>query len=372
MPGGFPILSCRGSEELDQTGVTEALQRLSERIRAAALERRAVRIRGGGSKDFYGGPPQGELLETASLAGPMHYEPTELVITARAATPLATIDRTLSEHGQMLAFEPPSFGERATIGGAVASGLCGPRRAHCGALRDFVLGVQIIDGRGDVLRFGGRVIKNVAGFDVARLMAGSLGTLGLLTEVTLKTTPRPKAECSLRFELDQPRALECMSRWASRPLPLSATAWHDGELLVRLSGAQAAVQAARRSLGGETVAGAKEYWEALREQRLEFFRTAQTLWRISLPAHTPPLPQAEILLEWGGALRWLRGTMDAHEVRSLAARFGGHATLFRGVTQSAEGPFHPLSPAMLALHRRLKAVFDPLGLFNPGRLYPTL
>ena len=355
-----------------QAGVPEELQSLAERIRAAATQRRALRIRGGGSKDFYGAALQGELLETTHLTGIVDCEPTELVITARAGTALAAIEQRLSEHDQMLAFEPPHFGERATIGGAVASGLSGPRRPYCGALRDFVLGVQIIDGRGDLLRFGGRVIKNVAGFDVARLMAGSLGTLGLLTEVTLKTVPRPKAQCTLQFELDQPLALERMSQWAARPLPISATAWHGGRLLVRLSGAQAAVRAARQELGGELMQGAGEYWEALREQRLEFFSAGQPLWRISLPAHAPPLTSGDSLLEWGGALRWLRGPVEVDAVRALASRLGGHATLFRACTKPAQSPFQPLSPSMLALHRRLKAVFDPHGLFNPGRLYPTL
>lgn len=352
--------------------VPEELQSLAERIRAAATQRRALRIRGGGSKDFYGAALHGEPLETTHLTGIVDCEPTELVITARAGTALATIEQRLSEHDQMLAFEPPHFGERATIGGAVASGLSGPRRPYCGALRDFVLGVQIIDGRGDLLRFGGRVIKNVAGFDVARLMAGSLGTLGLLTEVTLKTVPRPKAQCTLQFELDQPLALERMSQWAARPLPISATAWHGGRLFVRLSGAWAAVRAARQELGGERMQGAGEYWEALREQRLEFFSAAQPLWRISLPAHAPPLTSGDGLLEWGGALRWLRGPVEVEAVRALASRLGGHATLFRACTKPAQGPFHPLPPSMLALHRRLKAVFDPQGLFNPGRLYPTL
>ena len=352
--------------------VTGEVHRLTEQIRAAAERQRPLRICGGGSKDFYGGALQGEILETTGLTGIVDYEPTELVITARAGTLLTTIERTLSTREQMLAFEPPSFGARATIGGAVACGLSGPRRAYRGALRDFVLGVQLIDGRGELLRFGGRVIKNVAGFDVARLMAGSLGTLGLLAEVTLKTVPRPKAECTLQFELDQPRALERMSEWAARPLPLSATAWHGGRLLVRLSGAQAAVQSARQALGGEPVQGAGQYWEALREQRLEFFRTAAPLWRLSLPAHAPPLSEGEIFLEWGGALRWLRGPEDVDAVRALASRFGGHATLFRASTKPSEGPLHPLTPAALALHRRLKAVFDPHGVLNPGRLYPAL
>jgi glycolate oxidase FAD binding subunit len=349
------------------------LQSLQERIRAAAAARRPLCFRAGGTKDFYGGLPTGELLDVSALRGITHCEPTELVISARAGTLLADLEGVLAGHGQMLAFEPPRFGGRATLGGAVASGLSGPRRAHCGALRDFVLGVEVIDGRGERLRFGGRVIKNVAGFDVSRLMAGSLGTLGLLTEVTLKTVPRPRAECTLRFEMTQSQALESIARWATRPLPLSATAWHDGALHVRLSGADAAVRAARQALGAEVLGGAEDYWESVREQRLAFFTAARELWRVSLPAHSPVLPLSEpSVIEWGGSLRWLSDPHDGRALRTLAARFGGHAALYRGPEKPPDGPFHPTSAAMLSLHKRLKAVFDPQGIFNPGRLYSGL
>jgi glycolate oxidase FAD binding subunit len=349
------------------------LQPLQERIRAAAAARRPLCIRAGGSKTFYGGPLEGEPLDVSSLSGITHCEPTELVISARAGTPLVELERELAAHRQTLAFEPPRFDGCATLGGAVASGLSGPRRAYCGAARDFVLGVEIIDGRGELLRFGGRVIKNVAGFDVSRLMAGSLGTLGLLTEITLKTVPRPRAECTLRFEADQPRALELMTRWATRPLPLTATAWHGGILHVRLSGADAALQAARDALGGETVSGADEYWESVREQRLAFFAAAAELWRISLPAHSPALPLAgPTLIEWGGSLRWVPGPQDGGTLRTLAARSGGHVTLYRAPVKPPEGPFQPLSAGMLSVHKRLKTAFDPHGILNRGRLYPDL
>ena len=349
------------------------LQSLQERIRAAAAAHQPLRIRAGGSKDFYGGRLEGELLDASALSGLTHCEPTELVISARAGTQITEIERELGAHDQMLAFEPPRFHGRATLGGAVASGLSGPRRAYCGALRDFVLGVEMIDGRGERLRFGGRVIKNVAGFDVSRLTAGSLGTLGLLTEVTLKTVPRPRAECTLRFELAQPGALESMALWATRPLPLSATVWHDGLLSVRLSGAESAVREARENLGGETVVGADAYWEDVREQRLGFFAAARELWRVSLPAHSPALPAASpTLIEWGGSLRWLPGPHDSSALRALAARLGGHATLYRAPVRPTEGPFQPLPAAMLAVHKRLKAAFDPAGVFNRGRLHPDL
>jgi glycolate oxidase FAD binding subunit len=354
------------------------VQSLQERIRAAAVDRRPLRIRAGGSKDFYGGRLEGELLEVSTLSGITHCEPTELVISARAGTPLTELERELSTHNQMLAFEPPRFGGRGTIGGAVASGLSGPRRAYCGGLRDFVLGLEMIDGRGELLHFGGKVIKNVAGFDVSRLMAGSLGTLGLITEVTLKTVPRPRTECTLRFEMDQPQALESMTLWATRPLPLSATAWHDGLLSVRLSGAESAVRAARERLGGGPVSDAEAYWDQVREQRLDLFEAASELWRLSLPARSPPLPvRGSTLIEWGGSLRWLpgpgdQGSQDGNALRELAARFGGHATLYRAPVKPPEGPFQPLSAAMLSIHKRLKSAFDPHGIFNRGRLYPDL
>lgn len=349
------------------------LQALEERIRAAAAARRPLRIRGGGSKDFYGGPLTGELLDVGGLSGITLCEPTELVVSARAGTRLEELERALAAHGQMLGFEPPRFGARATLGGAVASGLSGPRRPYCGAVRDFVLGVEMIDGRGERLRFGGKVIKNVAGFDLSRMMAGSLGTLGVLTEVTLKTVPRPRAECTLRFEMDQVKALESMRRWATRPMPLSATEWQDGVLHVRMSGAEAAVRAARQDLGGEVVDGLEDRWESVREQQLPFFTAARELWRVSLPVDSPPLSLCgPTLIEWGGSLRWLGAPQDASAVRALARRLGGHATLYRGPSKPPSGPFQPLSSAMLSVHQRLKTVFDPHGIFNRGRLYPDL
>lgn len=355
-----------------ECGMTD-LPSLQEGIRSAAAARRPVCIRAGGSKDFYGGPLAGEPLDAGGLSGISDYQPTELTVTAGAGTRIAQIEHALAERGQMLAFEPPRFAGRATLGGAIAAGLSGPRRAYCGALRDFVLGVSIIDGRGELLHFGGKVIKNVAGFDLSRLMAGSLGTLGLITQATLKIAPRPRAECTLRFAMEQASALESMALWATRPLPLSATAWHDGHLYVRLSGAEAAVRAARQSLGGEVVSGADEYWEDLREQRLDLFAAAPDLWRVSLPMHSPSLPiQGRTLIEWGGALRWLPGPQDANALRALAASLGGHAMLYRASVKPAQGCFQPLSAAMLSLHRRLKAAFDPLGIFNRGRLHPDL
>ena len=344
-----------------------------EDFRARILAKRPLRIRGGGSKDFYGGVLAGEVLDTRAHAGIVNYEPTELVVTARAGTPLAELEAALAGQRQCLACEPPDHGG-ATVGGAVAAGLSGPRRATAGSLRDFVLGVQLMDGEGRLLHFGGEVMKNVAGFDVSRLMTGSLGTLGLILEVSLKVLPQPAGDATLRFELPQDKALDAMNQWAGRPLPLVASCWQDGILTLRLAGAQAAVSAACAKLGGERVgeAEAVPFWTALREQTAEFFAGDLPLWRLSVPSVTPPLDlPGSALLEWGGAQRWLRADADATHLYQIATQAGGHAALFRGGDKSS-GVFAPLTPALMDVHRRLKRGFDPHGVFNPGRLYPDL
>ncbi|OHC64256.1 MAG: glycolate oxidase subunit GlcE [Rhodocyclales bacterium RIFCSPLOWO2_02_FULL_63_24] len=345
-----------------------------DEFRSRILERKPLRLRGGGSKDFYGGPLSGEILDTRGYSGIVGYEPTELVITARAGTPLVEIESALATRRQVIACEPPQFGAGATIGGTVAAGLSGPRRATAGSLRDFVLGVKLMDGEGRELNFGGQVMKNVAGFDVSRLVTGSLGTLGLILEVSLKVLPQPLAETTLRFEMPQNQALAAMNRWAGQPLPLAASCWQDGVLTLRLCGAKAAVLAACEKLGGERVAesDAASFWAALREQAGEFFAGDAPLWRLSLPSVAPPLElPGPLLIEWGGAQRWLRGTVDVATLRETAARAGGHASLFRGGDKSG-GVFAPLPPALMEVHRRLKQSFDPYGVFNPGRLYPEL
>jgi glycolate oxidase FAD binding subunit len=353
----------------------EALNSFSEKIKEAAASKRALRIRGGGSKDFYGNEPRGDILDTRTHAGVVDYEPTELVITARCGTLLSDLERILSEKGQSLFFEPPHFGAGATLGGCVAAGLSGPRRASAGSVRDAMLGAKILDGRGQLLAFGGQVMKNVAGYDVSRLLAGSLGTLGLIVEVSLKLLPRPLEELTLKFEMPQAKALESLRRWAGRPLPISASAWRDGELALRLSGAASAVRSAAQGLGGESLpAGeAARFWTGIREHDDPFFAGEAPLWRLSLPSQAPEVDIGGAqLLEWGGALRWLRageraGT-EAAAVREAASRAGGHATLFRAA-QKPQGAFAPLPPLLARLHRDLKRAFDPAGILNPGRLY---
>ena len=373
----------------------EIIDQLAATIREAAAQKTALCIRGGGSKDFYGGALRGESLSIGAYRGIIDYEPSELVITARAGTPLADIEATLAGCGQMFAFEPPHFGalpsplaplpqagegkvvlaspsyKVATLGGCIAAGLSGPRRAYAGAVRDNVLGARILDGKGDDLKFGGQVMKNVAGFDVSRLLAGSLGTLGAILEASLKVLPLPAADATTRFEHTAANAIALINEWAGKPLPLSATAWHDGQLYVRVSGASAAVDAAMKTLGGERIDDieAKSYWQGIRDHAAEFFRTLKPLWRLSIKSTTPPLnlPGAQ-LIEWNGSLRWLATDADATAVREAAQFGGGHATLFRGGDKAA-GVFQSLPPALMTIHRKLKHAFDPAGIFNPGRMY---
>ena len=348
-----------------------ALQALQERVRSATAARSALAIRGGGTKSFYGNAPRGDTLDVTSLTGIVDYEPTELVVTVRGGTQLAALEARLAENNQMLPFEPPHFGTAATVGGAIAAGLAGPRRIAAGAPRDFVLGARLLDGRGELLAFGGRVMKNVAGYDVGRALTGSLGTLGVIVETSLKVLPRPVAEQTLLFELSEADAIQQVNEWAGQPLPISATAWHDGALLVRLSGAAAGVQAAQQRLGGAPVAESAVPWMELREQSHVFFRReAATLWRIAVPPTTAPLTLGPTLIEWGGGQRWVWSDESAESLRARVAANGGHATQFRGGDRRST--FHPLPAPLAAIHRRLKAEFDPAGIFNPGRLYADL
>lgn len=356
--------------------MSDLSQQWAEQVRSAAADGVPLEVRGGGTKAFYGRLPVGTALDTRGHRGVVSYEPTELVVTVRAGTPLAELEALLAENNQMLAFEPPHFGQGATVGGMVAAGLSGPRRQAAGAVRDFVLGVKIIDGRGEGLTFGGQVMKNVAGYDVSRVIAGSLGTLGLMLEVSLKVLPRPVAEATLRFALDEGGAIDRLNEWGGQPLPLSASAWCDGQMHVRLSGAEAAVRAAVQRLGGErlTDEDAGRFWADLREQRASYFEKIGdgVLWRVSVPTSAAPLRIAGAqLIEWGGAQRWLLTDAGAERVRARAAELGGHAQAFRGGDREGD-IFHPLPAPLMAIHRRLKQAFDPAGILNPGRLYAGL
>lgn len=359
-----------------------SLESIQERIRDAAQRGTPLRIRGGGTKDFLGEPASaGEELSTLALAGITSYEPSELVVTVRAGTRLAELESTLAQRGQCLAFEPPHFGPGATVGGMVAAGLSGPSRANAGPVRDYVLGATVLNGRGELLSFGGQVMKNVAGYDLARLMVGALGTLGVIAEVSLKVLPVLPAEATLRFELSQADALRRLNEWGGKPLPLNASCWVEDEgrgvLFLRLRGAIAAVDAACRALGGEHLRNEEVAtdWLACREMRLPWFmeRGERDLWRVSVPQTAPVLELPDSpLVEWHGAQRWVRADAAAGaRIRDAAARAGGHATLFMAHAASTGGRFAPLTPAVERIHRELKREFDPAGIFNRGRLYPS-
>jgi glycolate oxidase FAD binding subunit len=377
------------------------LQHWAERIRAAATDHTPLRIRGGGSKDFYGQSLQGELLDTRAHSGIVSYEPSELVVTVRAGTPLAELEAALAEKGQCLPFEPPHFsistGSAATVGGMVAAGLSGPARASVGAVRDYVLGAEMLNGRGEQLTFGGQVMKNVAGYDVSRLLAGSLGTLGVITEVSLKVLPVAPAEATLVFELGQAPALAQLQRWGGQPLPLNASCWVQDTtdagqrelLFVRLRGAVAAVESACRKMTQDITgqrldqAVAVHDWQAGRDLRLPFFIHPPTtqaapdmaLWRLSVAPSAPvldvPWPQ---LVEWHGGQRWVWAPLQAQTIlRQVAEQAGGQATLFIAACAHSESTtvrFHPLKPPLDRIHRELKKQFDPAGLFNRARMYP--
>ena len=360
-----------------------AIASLADRVRSAAAVATPLRIRGGGSKDFYGQALTGEVLETTTLAGVTSYEPSELVVTAGAGTPLAELEALLAGHGQCLPFEPPHFAGKATVGGMVASGFSGPARASAGAVRDYVLGLQLINGRGEHLTFGGQVMKNVAGYDVSRLMAGAMGTLGLITEVSLKVLPVAPAEATLRFECSQAEALQRLNAWGGQPLPLNASCWLEengtGTLYLRLRGAIAAVEAACKTLaayGGERKENVASDWDACRDQRLPWFverSDTHDLWRLSVPQTAPVLNLPESpLIEWHGALRWVRAPAEhAQSLRDAAAAAGGHATLFRSAAHGGSklARFDALKPPLDRIHHRLMHEFDPAGIFNPGRMY---
>jgi glycolate oxidase FAD binding subunit len=354
------------------TSMSTDIDAWRERIRAAAATRSPLRIVGGGTKDFYGQELVGERFDTTAHRGIVDYDPTELVITARCGTPLAEIEQALAGKGQMLAFEPPHFGTAATLGGCVAAGLSGPRRPYAAAVRDVVLGARLLDGKGDELAFGGRVMKNVAGFDVSRLLTGSLGTLGVILDVSLKCLPVPKTERTIAVELGVEDALGWFAQWAAIPLALSATCWYRERMVIRLSGAESAVANAARRIGGEPMLDADRFWSDVREQRLAFFtQPGWGLWRASLRASAPQPPvAAPVLVEWGGALRWFNvdSAAEGEVIRAWAREHGGHATLFRGDDKSA-GVFQALPDSLMGLHRGLKAAFDPAGIFNPRRIY---
>lgn len=360
------LQSERGRNVSDSRDMTRELQ---ETVRNAYERRTPLSIRGGNSKRFYGRPARGEPVSLAEHRGIVNYEPAELVITARCGTPLQEVENLLAAHGQMLAFEPPHFGAEATLGGTIACGISGPRRPYAGAVRDHLLGIRCLSGEGRLLRFGGEVVKNVAGFDAFRLMAGALGTLGVLLEASFKVLPRPEHTVTLAFECKLREALGKFNDWHRAPLPISAGAADDTRLYVRLEGSTEGVRSARDRLGGEILPEGTAFWDALREHRHPFFTDNEPLWRLSLPPATPPLSiVGRWLIDWGGAQRWLKTALPPKLIRETATRNGGHAQLYRGGERDG-AVFHPLPAPLLDLHKNLKQAFDPRGILNPQRMY---
>ena len=377
------------------TNASQNIESLVERIKSAANTGTPLRIRGGGTKDFYGQSLQGDILDTAGLNGISSYEPSELVVTVKAGTPLTELEAVLAEKNQCLPFEPPHFKPGATVGGMVAAGLSGPARASSGSVKDFVLGVNMVNGKGEALHFGGTVMKNVAGYDVSRLMAGSMGTLGLITEVSLKVLPIAPAEATLKFECTQQQAIDRLNAWGAQPLPLNASCWvaesGQGSLYLRLRGAVAAVDAAIKKMGAEhggvlqNAASGNETvaadWHALRNQNwrsMDFFKLQgdECLWRLSVPDTAPDLQLGDTIVEWHGAQRWVkRSASEAAHIRSQVNAIGGNAILFiaaQAINTPATAVFNPLKAPLDRIHRKLKQEFDPAGIFNRGRMFTDM
>lgn len=346
-----------------------------ETIRQAHSANTPLQIVGSGSKQFYGPRSNGKVLDVTGNQGVVAYEPSELVVTVKGGTPLRELEALLAQSNQFLAFEPPHFGENATVAGAIASGLAGPRRATVGSLKDFVLGAKIIDGKGDHLTFGGQVMKNVAGYDVSRVIAGSFGSLGVIDELSIKVLPVPEASVTLALQLDQEKALNLFNTYAGQPLAISATTWVDNVAYIRLSGAQEAIDAGSQKIGGEALDAntADAFWHSIKEQTHEWFNADKSghLWRLSVPSTHPVLNDIEspAFVEWGGALRWVYSEASESEIRGIVSAAGGTANIFRAKGQVAGSAFHPLPIPMLRLQQRLKSAFDPAGILNAGRIY---
>lgn len=345
---------------------------LQQQVMNALQNEMPFNISGGCSKAFLGQASQGQAIDVSNHRGIVEYDPRELVLTARSGTPLQEIEAALASANQMLAFEPPHFGDSATLGGTIACGLSGPRRPYSGSARDFVLGCQMLNGRGEILRFGGKVMKNVAGYDVSRLMVGAHGTLGILLEISLKVLPRPAASITLASVCSPAEAIANMSALLGKPYPVDGACYHGDQCYVRISGSAQAVKEARIRIPGDVVSDADTFWHALREHELPFFRKTGALYRVVVKPATPPLNiEGSWLLDWGGAQRWLHSDADVASIRHRVETVGGYVTVFRGGDRAKE-IFQPLSGPLLTIHQRLKASFDPKNIFNRGRLYDYL
>ena len=349
--------------------MTDISQELIARVMQASHDGTALQIMGGGSKQFMGREPIGDPISLSEHKGILSYEPIELVLTARAGTSITQINSALAEHNQCLAFEPPTFDGQATLGGTLACHLSGPARPWSGSIRDHVLGIRLINGHAEELRFGGQVMKNVAGYDVSRMQAGAMGTLGIITEVSLKVMPKPAATVTIKQEMDAATAIETMNRLSGKSKPLTGACWFDNHLYLRLAGARSAVDSTVNQWQGAILEDTNTFWSMLREQQLDYFLNASSLWRFSVKSSAAHmLPEEDWLIDWGGSQRWLRGDFTVDKLEALAEAAGGQVSLYRGGDRSQE-VFHTQPEALQKLHQRLKHAFDPNGVFNPNRLY---
>lgn len=345
---------------------------LQEQVQHAIANEQHLRVQGGNSKAFYGNEIEtDQVLDISPHSGIVAYEPSELVITVRAGTKLIELENLLASHGQLLPFEPPIHADNSTIGGVVAAGLSGPRRPFAGAVREHILGVSIINGQGKIVEFGGQVMKNVAGYDVSRLMVGSLGSLGVLLNISIRLMPAPASEITFTIDANNEKSITLFNQWRPTPLPISATCFYEDCLYVRLSGGHRAVSAFSDLMPGEILDNADGFWQAVRNQTHEFFQHSdKPLWRLSFPPATPALSRLEkdTLIEWGGAQYWLFSNAPTNIVRGIASKNNGHATLFRG-DQPGVNHFPPLSHELVHLQQKLKRSLDPHDVFAYGRLY---
>ncbi len=347
-------------------------QTLQAEVKEAYKTKTPLKILAGNSKAFYGNPIEARSLNVSEHQGVISYEPTELVITARAGTRLSDIEQTLEQSNQMLAFEPPAFSDSTTLGGTVACNLSGPRRAYGGAARDFVLGCSILNGKAEALSFGGQVMKNVAGYDASRLMCGAMGGLGIILDVSLKVLPKPETEITLSHTLDINQATKNIHQWLKQSFPISGSCYINGQLYIRLSGNNSSVNAAKKVIGGECINNSADFWKSIKNQQHEFFNFDKPLWRLSLASNSAPLNlNGDTLIEWSGALRWLSTDEPADKIRKKLDTLNGHATLYKNNLENTNA-FHPLTSGMLKIHKKLKHAFDPENILNPGLMYKEL
>lgn len=344
---------------------------ISSKLQDAFLQKQPLQIKAGNTKPFYGRNIQGDTLSLASHTGILEYEPSELYITARSGTSLLEIEQAIADQNQILPCEPPHFGAAATLGGMVACGLAGPRRINAGNVRDCILGIEILNGKGELLKFGGKVMKNVAGYDVSRLMCGALGTLGVIMSVSLRLLPKPPCEQTIALTMNSATAISKMNQWANTPMPISATFYDGNKLYVRLSSSVSAVEACKKEIGGAQIEEHEIFWTRIKEQIHSFFSSNMPLWRITVPPNTDTLNIPGVsVMEWNGALRWYKSDAEENTIRSEAERIGGNANLFKGsVTDQI---FHPIPEPSMQLHKKLKQALDPAGILNPGKMFAEL